>query len=246
VEPVAPVGPVAPVAPALKPITKLCEEHGARFQAIDLRWGVREEAGLDQKTMEICLAEIERCKKTKLKPNFIVLLGSRYGWRPLPARIEAGEFERVRGAIGDLASQALVDTWFQRDDNVVPPEYILKPRTGGFMDTKRWAEVEAVLHRVLREAARNANLVLDEVIKYEASATHQEILNGLGKEPADREHVFAFFRNGTEDENAVLQKLKEDLKGQLRENVFPFETGVHDKLCRLVREKGHPQRGGTI
>src|ERR1019366_8368393 len=63
-------------------LAKLCEEHGARFQAIDLRWGVRDEAGRDQKTMEICLAEIERCKKTNLKPNFIVLLGDRYGWGP--------------------------------------------------------------------------------------------------------------------------------------------------------------------
>ena len=50
----------------------LCEQHGARFQAIDLRWGVREEAGLDQKTMQICQAEIARCQKTGIKPNFIV------------------------------------------------------------------------------------------------------------------------------------------------------------------------------
>src|SRR5665213_476393 len=74
-------------------LTKLCEEHGARFQAIDLRWGVREEAGLDQKTMEICLTEIARCQNTGIKPNFIVLLGERYGWRPLPGRIKAAEFE---------------------------------------------------------------------------------------------------------------------------------------------------------
>jgi hypothetical protein len=25
----------------------LCERHGARFQAIDLRWGVRDEAAMD-------------------------------------------------------------------------------------------------------------------------------------------------------------------------------------------------------
>ena len=31
----------------------LCDQHGARFQAIDLRWGVRDEAALDQQTMEI-------------------------------------------------------------------------------------------------------------------------------------------------------------------------------------------------
>jgi NACHT domain- and WD repeat-containing protein len=58
-------------------LQELCASHGARFQAIDLRWGVRDEAALDQRTMEICLAEIERCQKTGIKPNFIVLLGDR-------------------------------------------------------------------------------------------------------------------------------------------------------------------------
>jgi diadenosine tetraphosphate (Ap4A) HIT family hydrolase len=42
-------------------LRKLCEEIGARFQAIDLRWGVRDEAALDQ--------------QTGIKPNFIVLPG---------------------------------------------------------------------------------------------------------------------------------------------------------------------------
>jgi hypothetical protein len=55
----------------------LCEQHGARFQAVDLRWGVRDEAALDQQTVEICQREIERCQRTGIKPNFIVLLGQR-------------------------------------------------------------------------------------------------------------------------------------------------------------------------
>ena len=41
----------------------LCMQHGCRFQAIDLRWGVREEAALDQQTMRICLEEIARCQR---------------------------------------------------------------------------------------------------------------------------------------------------------------------------------------
>jgi hypothetical protein len=60
-------------------IRELCHQHGARFQAIDLRWGVREEAAADHRTMEICLAEIERCQRTGLRPNFLVVLGDRYG-----------------------------------------------------------------------------------------------------------------------------------------------------------------------
>jgi predicted phosphatase len=43
----------------------------------------RGEAALDQKMMDICLREIEGCQRTGIKPNFIVLLGDRYGWRQL-------------------------------------------------------------------------------------------------------------------------------------------------------------------
>src|SRR5208283_1940349 len=52
-------------------LRQFCEENGTRFQAIDLRWGVRDEAALDQQTMEICLREIERCQLTGIRPNFI-------------------------------------------------------------------------------------------------------------------------------------------------------------------------------
>src|SRR5947207_2261726 len=92
-------------------LVKLCSEKGARFQAIDLRWGVREGAGLDHRTMEICLAEIARCQKTGIKPNFIVLLGERYGWRPLPARIEKDEFETVLAHIGNAGEREFIKDW---------------------------------------------------------------------------------------------------------------------------------------
>ena len=63
----------------------LCAQRGARFQAIDLRWGVSEEAALDHRAMAICLEEIKRCQALSPRPNFLILLGERYGWRPLPA-----------------------------------------------------------------------------------------------------------------------------------------------------------------
>lgn len=43
------------VFPRLK---ELCTQHGCRFQAIDLRWGVSEEAALDQQAMKICLSGV--------------------------------------------------------------------------------------------------------------------------------------------------------------------------------------------
>ena len=42
-------------------LRRLCEQNNARLQTIELSWGVRDEAAVDQQTMEICLREIERC-----------------------------------------------------------------------------------------------------------------------------------------------------------------------------------------
>jgi len=220
-------------------LRKLCEENGARFQAIDLRWGVRDEAALDQQTMEICLREIERCQQTGIKPNFIVLLGDRYGWRPLPARIEAPEFDRVCGRVADAADRQLINVWYVRDDNAVPPEYLLKPRTGELADNERWAGIEQRLHRILQEAARDARLTQEQLIKYEVSATHQEILKGLGETEEDRKHVFAFFREPAPGvaEDPDLTALKKYLREELGEgNIRPFSAPDSAKLCADVEE----------
>jgi hypothetical protein len=220
-------------------LRKLCEENGARFQAIDLRWGVRDEASLDQQTMEICLREIERCQQTGIKPNFIVLLGDRYGWRPLPARIEAQEFNKICDQAPNEGLR-LIDQWYERDDNAEPPEFLLKPRTGEFVDKKHWEEVEQKLLGILREAARAAGLLPESLVRYEASATHQEILKGLGATEEDRRHVFAFFRETApgEEEDADLTALKDDLANKLPEgNIQPFAAADVAKLCADVEER---------
>ncbi len=87
-------------------LAELCESRGGRFQAIDLRWGVGAEAGPDQRTVAIHLAEIARCQRLTPRPNFIMLLGDRYGWRPLPSRIERVEFEAIRANVPGAAGPA--------------------------------------------------------------------------------------------------------------------------------------------
>jgi WD40 repeat protein len=221
------------VFPALR---RLCEQHGARFQAVDLRWGVRDEAAFDQKTVEICLREIERCQKTGVKPNFIVLLGQRYGWRSLPTRIEAGEYERVSSRIIDPGDQRLVEDWYERDDNAVPAEFVLKPRTGEWVDAVRWQQLETQLHEILLAAGRAAGLDEAALAKYWASATHQEVLKGLGTTEEECRHVFAFCRDIPDKAcDPDLADLRRSLKGQLPTgNFFHYEPGDLDGLCERV------------
>ena len=71
-----------------------CAAKGYQFLPLDLRWGVSEEAQLDQRTAEICLGEV-RAAKDYPPPNFLIMIGNRYGWVPLPYAIARDEFEAV-------------------------------------------------------------------------------------------------------------------------------------------------------
>ncbi|MFW6135642.1 MAG: AAA family ATPase [Chloroflexota bacterium] len=172
-------------------LRELCEQHGARFQAIDLRWGVSREASRDQRAMNICLSEIERCQEVTPRPNFIVLLGDRYGWCPPPPQIPAKEFESVLKTVRP-EERSLVEAWYRRDDNAVPAEYVLQPWDG--LTYEAWREVEQALQAALEEGARAAGLDEEARFKYGASATHQEVAAGAMSPAAEPEHVFAFFR----------------------------------------------------
>ena len=246
-------------------LRKLCEANNARFQAIDLRWGVRDEAALDQQTLEICLREIERCQQTGIKPNFIVLLGERYGWRPLPARIEAGEFERILPVVSEDEKKLLLceknqpaagKGWYCLDLNAAPAEYILRPRelsvaadapeeekqAAREQEARAWKATEDELREIFRSAIARLGWPADDPrrTKYEASATHQEILKGLGQSEEDRQHVFAFFRTPAEGttEDPDLTVLKDELREKLpAENVRPFSASDLAKLCADVEAK---------
>ena len=174
-------------------LRQLCQEHGCRFQAIDLRWGVRKEAALDQQTVKICTEEIERCQHTELKPNFVVLLGDRYGWLPAPYEIKATLFEDILSSVSP-SERALLSQWYRRDDNAVPAVFCLQTRTGVFVDDKMWEPVEGQLHSILETAAKGMPLNDAERLDFYGSATEQEIYHGALNVPDAGEHVFCLFR----------------------------------------------------
>jgi WD40 repeat protein len=179
------------VLPRLK---QLCLSKGLRFQAIDLRWGISEEAGRDNKTMRICLRELRRCQQDRPKPNFLIMLGNRYGWRPLPEIIPAALFEKLAAQLRSthpVAAQ-LLQKKYRLDENAVPPVAELQPRA----DDESWQEqVEKPLLAALEQAAQALGLDLEkEGVTIGASATEQEIIEGALKVPDAATHVRAFFR----------------------------------------------------
>jgi len=227
-------------------LEKFCEENGARFQAVDLRWGVNEESQLNQKTLEICLNEIARCQKISPKPNFLILLGDKYGWQPIPAKIPEKEVSEIKSKIS--SDDALLNDWYRLDNNAIPPEFVLQPRIEQYTEFQVWEKVEKKLQSVLREAVNQLSFTPDQRIKYFASATHQEIMSGalnpvnLNEKPED--HVFAFIRktegmpsdksadgfidlvNELPDQYSKnqLDELKDRLKEKLGIHCFPYKA----------------------
>ncbi len=183
-------------------LRQLCMENGFRFQAIDLRWGISEEAGLNQRTMHICLEELVRCQRITPRPNFVILLGDRYGWQPLPEEIPAEEFQAIRARMENQQDLNRLEYWYRPDANagtdVTRALYILRERTGEYVDFEVWSvEVEDKLRSAIRRAVREIDLKPEFRLKYETSATEQEITHGALSVPDAREHVFAYFREIT-------------------------------------------------
>eukprot|EP00741_Cyanophora_paradoxa_P020318 tig00021246_g19610.t1 len=59
----------------LPQLAKLCDARGTVLTFVDLRTGVTSEQSGGGHVLELCLAEIDRCR-----PYFIAMLGNRYGW----------------------------------------------------------------------------------------------------------------------------------------------------------------------
>ena len=64
------------VFPSLR---SFCSARGFQLQAVDLRWGVSQEAALDHRAMPICLEELRRCRESATAFAVVVLVGDRYG-----------------------------------------------------------------------------------------------------------------------------------------------------------------------
>src|SRR5258705_6232266 len=90
----------------------LCQSRDATFEAVDLRWGVSRRAADSRRTLELCLEEVDRCVASTPTPNFLLLLGDRLGWRPLPGRLEQTTFKRLISALRGTEAALLLARWY--------------------------------------------------------------------------------------------------------------------------------------
>ncbi len=111
-------------------IEHFCKIRGATFEAIDLRWGIPANSAEDLDIVTICLDEVQRCQQLSPRPNFIALVGNRYGWRPLPKTISRSVFDSL-----PAGTKKLIRTHYDLDENAVPAVFLLnKDSVAGTVD----------------------------------------------------------------------------------------------------------------
>ena len=199
-------------------IRDYCESKGFSFQPIDLRWGINNEAQLDQKTLPVCLREVRNCASYP-HPNFLIMLGDRYGWVPLPCIIDKKEFDDIRKKLKSSDKQ-LLDEWYRLDKNQLSEDkdrgcYILKRREGAFVKYEEWYKVEEKIRQILQKASEN--FPEDKKKKYFMSATHHEF-EEICKNESNKNFIIPIFRrfkNQKQPRNQNIENFRQSVENNI-------------------------------
>ncbi|XP_069578542.1 NACHT domain- and WD repeat-containing protein 1 [Brachyistius frenatus] len=127
------------------------------------------------------------------------LLGNRYGHRALPRLLPEKQFEVLLSKLSkDPEGVKLLNQWFLKDDNAVPPTYVLQPITAHFPhygdlrpesgqqhdnSVVSWRLAETQLLKLLRSAAAAAetsgDITAEQKQVFYTSVTEREFEEGL-------------------------------------------------------------------
>ncbi|XP_052687210.1 NACHT domain- and WD repeat-containing protein 1-like isoform X2 [Crassostrea angulata] len=202
------------VFPKLK---ELCLSKDLDFQVVDMRWGVTEDSQNDHSVERICLQEVENCQQMSLGPNFVAIIGDRYGFRPVPIEISEKVFETLKEFAQRITTKPhaikLMETWYKLDENCLPSKYILQPIRSQFSffgdyspgcdeprakHTQEWENTFADLRDILKMAAlfaHGAKKFTDEQLtEFNISVTEMEIKKGILEVKCPDKSVAVFHR----------------------------------------------------
>ncbi|XP_064620122.1 NACHT domain- and WD repeat-containing protein 1-like [Lineus longissimus] len=224
-------------------LKQFCAELGLDFQIVDMRWGVTDDAISDHLTEKLCIREITNCQRLSYGPNFVLLLGNRYGYQPIPSCIKEKEFELLKETAEkmSLSDLHLLDEWFTKDRNAVPISYVLTPiklKLPHYGDTNPehekqrteakavWWDIESKLQKILQSAAVEAyntgQFTADHKHLYIRSVTESEASHGILNTTFPKESSLCYMRD--------LNGVDEDLENNLARRHTDAE-GIDGKHC---------------
>ncbi|XP_078534484.1 NACHT and WD repeat domain-containing protein 2 [Lissotriton helveticus] len=176
------------------------ENYGLEFQVVDLYWGTDPEEWDSPDLQRTRMRLLEECLRTSAGPCFVGLLGEKYGTIRIPGEVESSEFEMILdAAIEAKLETRLLEEWYCRDENAVPPAYYLKAKSemlrncNNTMDSsvnsvneKKWRDISDEIKKIFKTAVtmlhENGKMKLNQTKRYLSSAIEDEFDFALGKQ----------------------------------------------------------------
>jgi hypothetical protein len=103
-----------------------------------------------------------------------MLLGDRYGSRPLPTVIPGREMASLLEHVQSPEAQALVERWYPLDTNAVPPLHALRPIYRNVTVKEAEAEAEAARVVAARGEWQRAEVALKDILRAAVSKCRDE------------------------------------------------------------------------
>lgn len=233
-----------------------------------MRWGVRDEATDDHQTVNLCSREILNCQRMSMGPNFVALLGDKYGFRPLCNRIKSTEYRALRRCLIELdISTDFLDTWYKEDLNAVPPEYLLQPISSILknftnkgepslqaIDHRIWQAIQERLHELLmigssRLVQQGRMSEQEQLMKYSISVTEREVIEGCIDLKDAKSHCLIYVRTIKDLQDHLtrcLSNLSQSNSDQPIDSLSPSQTNQQKSEPNLKLRKNSLARKASL
>ncbi|KAK1175609.1 NACHT and WD repeat domain-containing protein 2-like [Acipenser oxyrinchus oxyrinchus] len=232
------------------------ENYGIEFQVVDLYWGIKPEEWDSPELHRIRMRLLEECLRTSAGPCFVALVGEKYGSIQIPGEVESSEFEMIL----DAAVEAKLDTrileeWYCRDENAVPPAYYLKPKsemlknyhnamdyTNNSQKDKMWQNISEEIKKIFKTAVSllqgKGTMNYNQAKRFFCSAIEDELDFALGKQmPAFLKNCVCYIRKiANFDRHAKLPEMGRYMDTIVENDKVVRNQEAHERLIKLRDE----------
>ncbi|NXF68208.1 NWD2 protein, partial [Ciccaba nigrolineata] len=232
------------------------ENYGLEFQVIDLYWGVEADEWDSPELQKTRMKLLEDCLKSSAGPCFVGLLGEKYGNIRIPGEVESAEFEMILDAAVEAKLETRVlEEWYCRDENAVPPAYYLRPKSemlknyqntmessSNSMNENKWQDISEEIKKIFKTAVKllyeKGKMKHSQAKRYLSSAIEDELDFALGKQtPAFLKKCVCYIRKIANIERFVkIPEMGKYMDVVHTAGKFLRDPEAHEKLIKLRDE----------
>ncbi|NXQ89424.1 NWD2 protein, partial [Nyctibius grandis] len=232
------------------------ENYGLEFQVIDLYCGVEADEWDSPELQKTRMKLLEDCLKSSAGPCFVGLLGEKYGNIRIPGEVESAEFEMILDAAVEAKLETrILEEWYCRDENAVPPAYYLRPKSemlrnyqntmessSNSMNENKWQDISEEIKKIFKTAVKllyeKGKMKHSQAKRYLSSAIEDEFDFALGKQtPAFLKKCVCYIRKIANIERFVkIPEMGKYMDVVHTGGKFLRDPEAHEKLIKLRDE----------